>query len=246
MIEAGYTPAEIEIIKQEVKHYEQVRGEVKLASGDYIDLKAYEPAMRHLIDSYIGAEESEAIATFEDMTLVQLIVQRGADAVNALPQGIKKNKTAVAETIENNLRKVIIDQQPTNPKYFEKMSTLLDELIQTRKTASQEYQDYLRKIVELSKQVAQPSSSSVYPQSLNSPAKIALYDNLNQNEALALAIDAAICQTKKDGWRGKTIKEREVKNAIKRHLELQEDCDSETLLRNAERIFEIVKSQSEY
>jgi type I restriction enzyme R subunit len=25
----------------------------------YIDLKAYEPAMRHLIDTYIRAEESE-------------------------------------------------------------------------------------------------------------------------------------------------------------------------------------------
>ncbi|MBD2168679.1 type I restriction endonuclease subunit R [Calothrix membranacea FACHB-236] len=237
MVQAGYSTAEIDTIKQEVKHYEQVRAEVKLASGDYIDLKAYEPAMRHLIDNYIGAEESETIATFDDMTLVELIVKRGADAVNALPQGIKQNKTAVAETIENNLRKVIIDKQPTNPKYFEKMSTLLDELIQARKTASQEYQAYLQKIVELSKQVAQPSSSSEYPQSLNSDAKQALYENLNQDEVLALAIDEAIRKTKKDGWRGNKIKEREVKNAIKQHLDSLEDV---------ERIFEIVKNQSEY
>ncbi|MBD2527560.1 type I restriction endonuclease subunit R [Nostoc sp. FACHB-133] len=237
MLEAGYTPAEIEIIKQEVKYYEQVRAEVKLRSGDYIDLKTYEPAMRHLIDSYIGAEESEVISAFDDMTLIQLIVERGADAVDALPKSIKQNKVAVAETIENNLRKVIIDQQPTNPKYFDKMSTVLDELIQARKAASQDYQAYLQKIVELSKQVVQPSSSSQYPQSLNSPAKRALYDNLNQDEVLALAIDAAIRKTKKDGWRGNRIKEREVKNVIKQHLDSLEDCD---------RIFEIVKSQSEY
>lgn len=132
MEEAGYTPAEIAIIKQEVKHYEQVRTEVKLASGDYIDLKTYEPAMRHLIDSYIGAEESEIISNFDDMTLIQLIVERGANAVDALPKSIKKNPKAVAETIENNLRKLIIEQQPTNPKYFDKMSILLDELIQTQ------------------------------------------------------------------------------------------------------------------
>ncbi|MEH2375717.1 hypothetical protein [Nostoc sp.] len=119
MVEAGYTPAEIEIIKQEVKYYEQVRAEVKLRSGDYIDLKTYEPAMRHLIDSYIGAEESEVISAFDDMTLIQLIVDRGVDAVEALPKSIKQNKVAVAETIENNLRKVIIAQQPTNPKYFD-------------------------------------------------------------------------------------------------------------------------------
>lgn len=237
MAEAGYTPAETETIKLEVKHYEQVRAEVKLASGDYIDLKAYEPAMRHLIDTYIGAEDSEVISKFDDMTLIELIVQRGANAINALPKGIKESPEAVAETIENNLRKLIVDQQPTNPKYFDTMSALLDGLIQARKTAAQEYEAYLQEIVALSKQVAQPSTSAQYPQSLNSPAKRALYDNLNQNEELARAIDATIRQTKKDGWRGNKIKEREVKNAIKKHLDSQEDCD---------RVFEIVKSQSEY
>lgn len=246
MAAAGYTPAEIEIIKQEVKHYEQIRAEVKLRSGDYIDLKAYEPAMRHLIDSYIGAEDSEVISAFDDMTLIQLIVDRGVNAVDALPKSIKQNPTSVAETIENNLRKVIIDQQPTNPKYFENMSALLDELIQARKTAAQGYQAYLQQIVELSKQVVQPSNSSQYPRSLNSAAKRALYDNLDRNEALALRIDEAICKTKKDSWRGNKIKEREVKNAIKQHLDSPEDCDSEALLCSADRIFEIVKSQSEY
>jgi type I restriction enzyme, R subunit len=237
MEEAGYILAETEEIKREVKHYEQVRAEVKLASGDYIDLKAYEPAMRHLIDNYINASDSSAISKFDDMTLVELIVQRGADAIDELPQGIKENPEAVAETIENNLRKVIIDQKPTNPKYFEKMSELLNQLIQERKTAAQEYAAYLQEIVKLSKQIAQPNTSSDYPQSLDSPAKRALYDNLNKDEKLALKVDATIRQTKKDGWRGQKVKEREVKYAIKKHVTSEEE---------ANLIFEIVKSQNEY
>ena len=36
--------------KPEVTHYENVRQEIKLASGDYVDLKVYEPDMRHLLD----------------------------------------------------------------------------------------------------------------------------------------------------------------------------------------------------
>ena len=64
-----------------------MRQEVKLASGDYIDLKMYEPAMRHLLDTYIRAEESEQLSAFDDMTLVQLIVERGETAVDALPGG---------------------------------------------------------------------------------------------------------------------------------------------------------------
>ena len=143
MAEAGYTPAEIAAIKAEVDHYEKVRNEVKLASGDDIDLKQYEPAMRHLIDTYIRAEESEKISAFDDLSLVQLIVERGADAIDALPEGHPKNEEAVAETIENNVRRLIIDEQPINPKYYEKMSELLDALIAQRRQGALDYQKYL-------------------------------------------------------------------------------------------------------
>jgi len=85
------------------------------------------------------------------MTLIDLIVKRGADAINALPKGIARDKEAVAETIENNMRRLIIDEMPTNPKYYEKMSTLLDELIKERKEEAKSYKEYLAKIVELSK-----------------------------------------------------------------------------------------------
>lgn len=237
MEKAGFSQEENENIKNDVKCYENVRAEVKLASGDYIDLKAYEPAMRHLIDTYISAEESQKISAFDDMTLIELIVKRGVDAVKALPDGIKRNKEAVAETIENNMRKLIIDEMPTNPKYYEKMSTLLDELIKERKEEARSYEEYLSRIVELSKNVKNPASSATYPKTLNSSAKRALYDNLGQDEELTMALDAEICHTKKDGWRGNIIKEREVKYAIKKHIK----NDAE-----AERVFELVKNQNEY
>jgi type I restriction enzyme R subunit len=70
MDEAGYSDAEIGAIRADVDHYEKVRNEVKLASGDYIDLKMYEPAMRHLIDAYIRADESQLISAFDDIGLL--------------------------------------------------------------------------------------------------------------------------------------------------------------------------------
>jgi len=237
MPEAGYSPQDTAEIKREVDHYEKVRGEVKLASGDYIDLKMYEPAMRHLIDTYIRAEESQKLSGFDDMSLVQLIVERGADAVDALPAGIRNDREAVAETIENNLRKVITDEQPINPKYYERMSDLLDTLIQERKASVLEYQAYLAKIVELTRNVANPTTGTEYPKSLDRPAKRALYDNLGSDEALALALDADIRYTKKDDWRGNRIKEREVRYAIRRHISNEAE---------AQRIFDLVANQSEY
>ncbi|MBO8169196.1 MAG: HsdR family type I site-specific deoxyribonuclease [Thermoanaerobacteraceae bacterium] len=237
MIEAGYTFAQAEAIYKEVKYYDSVRAEVMLAAGDYIDLKSYEPAMRHLIDNYISAEESKKLSAFDDMTLIELIVERGIEAVDELPDGIKKNKEAAAETIENNVRRLITDEMITNPKYYEKMSMLLDELIKARKAQVISYEEYLKKIVELAKQVKNPSSSSRYPKSINTAARRALYDNLDGNEELAVKIDNEIKATKPDNWRGTKIKMRVVKNAIKKYIQ-DEDL--------VEKIFKIVKNQGEY
>jgi type I restriction enzyme R subunit len=238
MPEAGYSPAEIAKIKADVDLFEKVRSEVKLASGDYIDLKMYEPAMRFLIDTYIRAEESKVISAFDDMSLVQLIVERGEDAFKSLPEGIRRNKEAAAETIENNVRKLIIDEQPINPKYYEKMSELLDALIAQRKQDAISYQEYLKKIVELTRKITNPVSGQTYPKAMNTPAKRALYDNLGKDEAVAIAVDDAVRTSKQDDWRSNPIKIKKVKLAIKAVVNGDESL--------AEQVLELVKKQNEY
>ncbi len=237
MQEAGYSVKETQIIKAEVEHYEKVRTEVKMASGDYIDMKMYEPAMRHLLDTYIRAEESEKLSAFDDLSLIELIVERGEDVVESLPEGIRKNPEAMAETIENNVRKLIIDEMAVNPKYYEKMSELLDALIKTRKQEAWDYKAYLAKIVELTKRVKKPKASS-YPSDISTPALRALYDNLNNDTELAIQVDAAIRNVKKANWRGNRFKEKEVRNAIEDAL----GTDGELL----NSIFAIAKNQNEY
>ncbi len=241
MKEAGYSERQTEQIKADLKHFENLRKAVQVASGDYIDLKKYEPAMRHLIDSYIGAEDSRVLANFDDMSLVELLVEKGEDALDNLPGNIKGNKDAMAETIENNLRKLIIEESPTNPMYFEKMSTLLDELIKMRKEATLDYEAYLKEIIALSGHVKKPSTDTAYPTSLDSAAKRSLYDNLGKNEALANELDKKIKETKKDGWRDHKMKLREVKYAIQNVLENHEAKDAD-----AEEVLNLVKNQKEY
>ncbi|NIA13655.1 MAG: HsdR family type I site-specific deoxyribonuclease [Nitrospiraceae bacterium] len=238
MAEAGYSDAEAKEIKAEVGHYEKVREEAKLASGDYIDMKVYEPAMRHLLDTYIRAEESEKVSAFDDMTLVELIVECGEDAVEALPDGIRENPEAMAETIENNVRRLIIDEMAVNPKYYEKMSQLLDALILQRKQEALNYRAYLAKIVALTKRVGKPESQSSYPAGINSPARRALFDNLDQNEDLAVQVDTAIRNVKKDDWRGMRAKRIEVRNAIKSVLSEDDGL--------VDAIYKIAESQRDY
>ncbi|RWX52244.1 type I restriction enzyme, R subunit [Candidatus Electrothrix marina] len=239
MPEAGYSPAETEAIKAEVKQHECLRKEIQLASGDYIELKRYEPAMRHLIDNYIGAEESRLLAGFDDLGLVELMVEQGEKAFDKLPPNVRKNKEAMAEVIENNLRKVIIEEHPTNPKYYEKMSVLLDELIKSRKKKTAEYKKYLQQQLELARQVLQPGGS--YPNPINTPAKRALYDSVGSNKDLALDLDREIFATRRDGWRNNTMKTREVRNAIQDVLNNFEAAEPE-----ADYLVNIAKNQQEY
>jgi type I restriction enzyme R subunit len=238
MPEAGYTEAEIETIRGEVDYFEKVRLEVKLSSGDYVDMKMYEPAMRHLIDTYIQAEDSRKISAFDDITLIKLIVERGENAFKELPASISANHEAMAEAIENNLRRVIIDEQPINPRYYEHMSELLTDLIRERKMQAQKYEEYLAKLVELTRKIANPAGGGIsYPRTLNTAARRALYDNLGNNEALALALDKKILSTRHADWRGNKIKEREIKYVIAEQVSNEADV---------ERIFELVKNQHEY
>ena len=218
MDEAGYDAAGAAKLKAEVEHFQMLRDEIKLASGDAIDLKMYEPAMRHLIDTYIKADDSEVLTNFNDMSLIELIVARGPEAVNSLPDGIKKNKEAVAETIENNVRKLIIDESPVNPKYYERMSELLDALIEQRRAEAIDYAAYLDKIAELTKLAKDPSATTIYPAGVKSPGQRALFDNLDGNADLALKIDADVKAARKADWRSNPIREKMVRNAIRRSI----------------------------
>lgn len=237
MHKLGYSDAEANSIKDEVKYYSDLRETIKQASGDYLDLKRFEPGMRQLMDMYLDAKSSAKISDFENKSLVDLIVKLGDEVKGTSEDKKKKRQEAVAETIENNVRKVIIEESQTNPKYYEKMSKLLDEIIQLRKQGTCDYQDYLEKIKELATKVAEPSSGEAYPNIINTRAKQALYDNLNSDEELATILDRVILDNKLDGWRDGGIKEKKLMLAVNQIIV---DVDKTIEIMN------IIKAQGEY
>ena len=239
-IAAGYTAAEFAAITKEVTEYSAIRDVIKLVSGDYIDLKMYEPAMRYLIDTYIKADQSKKVSTFDDMSFVQLLVKKGEGAVDDLPDNVKKNKKLVAELIQNNVRKLIIDERPINPKYFDKMSELLDALVEKLRQEAIDYQEYLKEVAELSRKIADPNRGGDYPASINSAGKRALYDFLLEDEGLVIEVDKAIRDSAQDGWRANRMKIRKVNRAVKTVLE------NRNVEVDVRELIELVKVNGEY
>ncbi|MCG2741138.1 MAG: HsdR family type I site-specific deoxyribonuclease [Syntrophaceae bacterium] len=260
---AGFDATGIARIKKQLDHYLNLREIIRRASGETLDLKAYEADMRHLLDTYIEADEPRPISPFDGMGLLELIVKTGiANAINSQLGGLKGNKNAIAETIENNVRSKIIKEHLNDPAFYERMSALLDEIIAARKARAVAYEEYLRRIAELAKKVEAGQGEDTPERLRNSPALRALYNNLRQKDdavdrglkvaeeyaefivsgdpalRLALEIDEAVKKTRPDGWRGHQAKENIIKAALLPILE--NDVDE------VERLFLIIKAQREY
>ena len=234
---AGYSIADIARIKRQLKHYVDLREIIRKASGETLDLKAYEADMRHLIDTYIEADEPRKISPFDNMGLLELIVKTGiADAIAAQLGGLKGNREAIAETIENNVRSTIVREHLADPAFYESMSELLDEIIAARKAKAVEYEEYLQRIAELANQVGVGHAGDT-PETLDTPGKRALYGNLGEDEALALKIDEIVKTARPDGWRGVQPREQVIKKAL---YQVLQDAGE------VERIFLILLAQPEY
>lgn len=210
---AEFTDAEIKHFNDKLDAYLNLREIIRIASGETINLKAYEADMRFLIDTYIRAEESEVISPFENISLLDLLETDMDEAIDSLPQAIKGNQSAVAEVIENNIRSKIVEEHLLDPKYFDHMSILLQELIERRKQETINYQQYLNEIAELVRQVNQGKKDDV-PKSLNTKGKVALYHTLEENEELTLLCENAVQYAKQDGFRENLAKQKLVKKAI--------------------------------
>ena len=248
---AQYSKTQILRIKQDVDRYVKLREIIRKASGETIDLKAYEADMRHLIDVYIEADEPRKISPFDDMPLLELIVKTSmAHAIDGQLGGLKGNKEAIAETIANNVRSKIIKEHLNNPAFYDRMSRLLDEIIAGLKARRIEYAEYLKKIAELARQV-QSGKADDAPEKLDTPGQRALYDNLLSQPAgrvrdrlstekaleLTVKIDATVKQVRPDDWRGIHSRENIIKHAIYKILDDTEQVD---------RIFMIIKEHKEF
>jgi len=231
MGDAGYTNFEQAEIEKDVVFYIALKEIIGKTSGDFIDLKSYEADMRRLIDNYIKAEDSRKLGEFDNLTLLDFIMIQGEKLGG-------KNKEAAAEAIENNIRKKIVEKILINPKYYEKMSAILDELIRLRREGAAEYEAMLTMYIDLVKKTENPETYSDYPENIrHSCALRAFYDNCGENEDLAIALDQAVRENMLDGFRHNEFKERRIKRALYAILKDHDGVD---------RIFNIVVEQKEY
>ena len=255
LTEAGYSDADAVALQKEVEFYAEIRSAIKKHSGEELDIKPFEADMRHLINTYIQADPAAELGELGEMSLTELIIETGIhDAIaKKLNEKGKLSKNAIAEGIINNVRKTIIRDQLTDPRFYAQMSTLLDDLIKQSRTDTAAYEEFLRKAENLVKRLAAKQTEDGIPVILHGNHEAtALFNNLGtiaaasfqcpaDDEAkaeLALGIDLAVCEHAPAGWKGDQAREAQVLNAVFPIL----GRDREATL----AIFEIIKNQPGY
>ena len=213
LTDLGYDEDAKRLLADDVRRFADLSEALKVASGDSVDLTKFEPAMRKLIDTYVRARDVEVISDFGRRGLIDLIVQRGSDAVDALPEEIRARPEAVAEVIENNVRRLIIDSSPANPRYYERMSDLLEALIRQRREQAITYAEYLAQVAEFIRKVESGGFTS-YPVGIETAGQRALHDTLGDADT-AKVVHLAVKLNARDGWRDSLPKTNELRRAIR-------------------------------
>jgi type I restriction enzyme, R subunit len=260
LTEAGYSDAEAAALQKDVDFYSEIRSAIKKHSGEELDIKPFEADMRHLLNTYVQADPASDMGNLDSLSLTDLIIKTGIhDAIaRKLNEKGKLSKNAIAEGIINNVRKTIIRDQLTDPRFYAEMSKLLDDLIKQSRSDVAAYKVFLKKAEDLVKRMANRDSVAGIPAVLyGHPEAIVLYNNLpdilaagtsnlrdetpaeRENWAtLALKIDQAMRHRAPAGWKGDEVKERIVRDVLFPILSKDRDA---TLA-----IFDIVKNQPAY
>jgi len=195
--------------------------------------------MRHLINTYIQADAAAELGQLGDLSLTELIIETGIpDAIaRKLNEKGKLSRNAIAEGIINNVRKTIIRDQLTDPRFYEQMSLLLDDLIRQNRAGTAAYEEFLRKAEALVKRLAAKQPEAGVPAALHGKREATvIYNNLPRILAarraevavaaeprsdygdslvrLALQIDRVMRERAPAGWKGDQAREAQVLNAL--------------------------------
>jgi type I restriction enzyme R subunit len=211
--------------------------------------------MRHLLNTYIQADPVKDLGNLmRSLSLVELIVETGIhDAIaRSLNAKGKLSQDAVAEAIINNIRKTIVRNQLTDPRFYAEMSKLLDDLIRQSRSNMTTYEAFLLRAEDLANRLVRKKGGG-HPALLKGhPGAIVLFNNLGSIPAatfqcpkdedgrakLALELDLAVREKAPAGWKGDEIREKEVQNALFPIMSRD---------RQATRaVFDIVKNQPGY
>ena len=234
MEKAGYTEEEAKQIFSKVKNFSNIRDAIMRRAGDLIDMKHYDQQMRQILDTYVEAKHSKVLMSLDDLSFLDLVLDGNSDEAEDEAENALGGKDGVASTITANVRRVINRKKDSNPEEYRKFSERINRLLEEYRQGVLEYKDYLKAVAELARELRNRTTDP----RLDSPAKQAFFDNLNNDVEFALEVYALVKTEAKIGFKANLKKQGKLRRALEA-LAAEHEF-------NVDTIFNIIMNQPEF
>lgn len=138
-----FTDTEIQEFKNELKFFQKMRTSVQNRYAEIVSYKEYEPRVRKLLDTYVGADYVEKL-TGEINIFDQNMVHDTLEAYGKTP-------ASKADMIAHQMKKVIIENMEKDEAFYKKFSEMIEETIQAFQEGRMDEKEYLEKILRTRK-----------------------------------------------------------------------------------------------
>ncbi|MDY6986900.1 MAG: HsdR family type I site-specific deoxyribonuclease [Thermodesulfobacteriota bacterium] len=139
--------------KADLKFFQNLRAAVTQRYHEVVDFSEYEPKIKKLIDTYVGAGEveplCEPINLFNDTERQQVLEDHG------------KSAAAKADTIASATRHAIEHEMAKDPAFYKKFSRLLEEVLEAYHQGRLQALEALEKIKDISTKVVTHTDDDV-------------------------------------------------------------------------------------
>ena len=217
-----YDNSNVKDYEKKVNFYINLKNAISEFSGDALNYRLYDPDMRKMIDRFIDADNSVELGAFDNFTLLDFINAKQKEMENLEKDG-KDNTSAkegIADTIVNNVRKKIIEKRNLNPMYYDKMSKILNDIIELQKKGVENYIELLKKYKDLARDVEKPDENTNLPPEIKGDdIKCMLYYNSGFNteppmKEVALKLYDAFINNREQDFQMSDIKQKKIKGSL--------------------------------
>ena len=170
----------INLYKDDLKYFLNLRQSVKQRYGEAVDYSAYEKQIRNMVNKYIGAD-----------AVKQLIEPVDVFAIDAFEKEIEsiEGDAAKADAIASRMKKTITEKMEEDPALYKRLSELIDEAIAEHRAKRLSDLDYLTRVRKAVDELRGKTSSNL-PEALYNRDEAKAYYGVIQEPLAAYNVPA--------------------------------------------------------
>lgn len=149
---------QLDAFKRDLKTFSILKRRVQIRYQEVVDIKDYEPKIQKLLDNNVIAEPARKI--------IDAVNINDSEALEKVLAEQDISQASKADRIASATKRTITEKMDQDPAFYKRFSELLQETISDYRAHRLSEMEYLKKIVEIAKSVANKEHGEAVPESI--------------------------------------------------------------------------------